>query len=111
MDTMQFDIGLRIKEIRKEANFTVKELADKVGITREFLSAVENNTKPISFTTLSKILNELNISLEDFFNFKNLTILSPGLNQLLEVSKGLTDGQYKLLIEIAKEFNNLNKAQ
>jgi DNA-binding XRE family transcriptional regulator len=38
----EFD-GLKLKKIRKEAGYTQKQVADRVGLSRETVSAIENN--------------------------------------------------------------------
>lgn len=56
----------RIKQERERSGFTQKELAEKLGITREYLSAVENNHKEPSMKLLQQIAKVLDVP------FKNL---------------------------------------
>jgi transcriptional regulator with XRE-family HTH domain len=68
---MQKDVILqisnKIKEKRKERQITLQELADKAGVTKGFISQIENNRTVPSLTVLLSIIRSLNIDLNDFF--------------------------------------------
>ncbi len=89
------DLGNHIKQLRKSKNLTAVQLATMVGITREHLSAVENNIKPISLSTLEKVCDVLGVTLTEFF--ADESDLSPELSQLLRTAKTLTPEQLKML--------------
>lgn len=92
------NVGGKIKELRKERNMTASQLADIVGITRAHLSGVENNLKPVSFSTLNKICEALGITMYDLFCQDSPDdILTKEQKSLLEASKHLTDTQMKKL--------------
>jgi transcriptional regulator with XRE-family HTH domain len=62
-------IGLRIKEIRMQAEQTQEAIAFKAEIDRTFMNHVENGRRNVSVETLEKVLcNGLEISFKDFFN-------------------------------------------
>ena len=54
---------LRIKEFRANKNLTQKQLADKVGISRSFLSELENGKYDISLNLLIKIGEVLEVDI------------------------------------------------
>src|SRR5215469_7497844 len=56
--------GDRIKEIRDARGMTQDQLADKAGISKGFLSDVENNKRNISSENLLKIANVLGASVD-----------------------------------------------
>lgn len=56
--------GDRIREIRDARKFTQDYLADKAGISKGFLSDVENNNKNISSQALLRIANVLGASVD-----------------------------------------------
>jgi transcriptional regulator with XRE-family HTH domain len=71
MDQLEKDIlnnlGARLKFYRKLKGYTNYEhLAYDIGISRSQYGKYENGGN-IKFTTLCKILNHLNITLEEFF--------------------------------------------
>jgi len=56
--------GDRIKEIRDARGMTQDQLADKAGISKGFLSDVENNKRNISSENLLRIANVLGASVD-----------------------------------------------
>ena len=64
-------IGEEIKKNRNEKGFTQDELAEKIGISRNYISDLENNRYTPSVKTLSKIA----------------VVLQMDLNFLLEMSE------------------------
>ena len=62
-------LGLRIKELRKEKNFSQEELADLSNLDRTYINSVENGKRNISIINIEKIANAFDLKLRDFFNF------------------------------------------
>ena len=60
-----FELGEKIKLLRKEKNLTQQELANKAGISRQTLSHLENGKiGTVSIRVLIVILNELGYELD-----------------------------------------------
>ena len=53
-----FKIGVLIQEARKKQHLTQKQLADKVGTTKNYISRIENNASDIRLSTLMRIVRE-----------------------------------------------------
>lgn len=53
-----FKIGVLIQEARKKQQLTQKELAEKVGTTKNYISRIENNASDIRLSTLMRIIRE-----------------------------------------------------
>ncbi|MFX5530058.1 helix-turn-helix transcriptional regulator, partial [Acinetobacter baumannii] len=64
---MQEDIIIQItnklKELRKEKNITLQELADSAGVSKGMLSQVENNRTIPSLTVFLNIIKSLQIDI------------------------------------------------
>jgi transcriptional regulator with XRE-family HTH domain len=60
-------ITTKLKDIRKEKNLTLHELAEIVGVTKGMLSQVENNRTIPSLTVFLNIIKSLQIDINDFF--------------------------------------------
>ncbi|MGK0363075.1 MAG: DNA-binding XRE family transcriptional regulator [Saprospiraceae bacterium] len=58
------DIGLMIKQTRKDLGITQSELAEKIGTTKHYISRIENNKSGIELATLQKITEGLGKRLE-----------------------------------------------
>ncbi|MCF8010601.1 MAG: XRE family transcriptional regulator [Clostridiales bacterium] len=57
------NLGIRIKKIRLNNNFSVRKLAGKIGVTASFIYQLEQNKVSPSFTTLKNIATNLNTSI------------------------------------------------
>lgn len=66
-------LGKHIKYLREERNLTIKELALKTGIRREYLQKIENGSayRVLLEKHLLKIADSLKIKLSELFNYKN----------------------------------------
>lgn len=51
-----FKIGVLLHEARLEKGLTQKELAEKTGTTKSYISKIENNVKEVRISTLQKIV-------------------------------------------------------
>ena len=54
-------MGKRIKELRTNAKFTQKELADRLGVTKSTITAYENDSRTPSYDVLIKIARVFNV--------------------------------------------------
>ena len=57
--------GVRLRELRKERQWTQTRMADKFGIDRTFISDVERGRKSISLNLLEVIALGMKLSLSD----------------------------------------------
>ena len=61
-DTLWIDI----KKLRVEREWLQKEAAERLGVTRAHLSAVENRKRGISKSVMAAIIRVFDVSYEDF---------------------------------------------
>ena len=64
-------VGKRIKELRKQQGLSQEEFAFKCELDRTYITSLERGKRNIALENLEKIANALNITLSEFFNFKN----------------------------------------
>ena len=64
-------LGNVIRNIRKSNKMTIKELSDKIGVSKSLISQVERGEVLPSLTTLEKIAGVLEIPVSDLFEVKN----------------------------------------
>ena len=67
------NLGVTIKNIRKQKGQTQSEFASACGISQTYLSQLENNQREPNLSTLKIISNELNVPLPILF-FLSLNI-------------------------------------
>lgn len=61
----------KIKVLRAEKELTQEELAEKVGVTRQTILAIEKNKYLPSLLLAFKIAREFGLEIEEVFSFKN----------------------------------------
>ncbi|QEK12620.1 helix-turn-helix domain-containing protein [Crassaminicella thermophila] len=99
-----FDIGSRIRNIRKQNKMNMTELAKKINLTQPQLSRIENNVNMVQFDTLEKICKVFNISLSEFFKDHDSNNIS--IDDVIKELQGLTPSQLeaiKITIKAMKE--------
>jgi putative transcriptional regulator len=64
-------INNKIKVLRAEKGFTQEELAEKVGVTRQTILAIEKNKYVPSLLLAFRIAREFGLEVEEAFSFKN----------------------------------------
>ena len=60
-------LGQRIKQTRETAKLTQAELAEKIGLSTNFIGMVERGERNTKFSNVYKIVAALNCTLENFF--------------------------------------------
>lgn len=62
MDHYVVELGKRVKQQRLAQKMTQAQLAEKAGITAQYLSHIENGNQKMSIAVFSRICNALNVS-------------------------------------------------
>ncbi len=62
-------VGIRIKELRGKLGISQEELGFRSGVHRTYIASLEVGKRNVSIATLEKIVNALEISFSEFFNF------------------------------------------
>lgn len=62
-------VGKRIKELRGKLGISQEELGFRSGVHRTYIASLEVGKRNISIATLEKIVNALEVSFSEFFNF------------------------------------------
>lgn len=65
---LQIQFGLRVRQLRKEQGLSQEALAFKAEIDRTYMTSVENGKRNVSVQNIEKIINALEISIQDFFS-------------------------------------------
>ena len=59
--------GLRVKELRKEKGLTQTELAEKIGLSNNFIGMIERGERNTSVDKIFKLAKAFNMTLAEFF--------------------------------------------
>ncbi len=68
-DAVYKNLGIRIKYLREKTHLTQEKLAEKSGISLDYLGKIEVNINRPGLKTLIKISNALNIHIKALFDF------------------------------------------
>jgi len=93
------EFGLRIREARKNRRLTMRELAEKINITENFLARIESNNGKAGLGTIVKICNELKISLDYLFQDSLFEMEAETLNL-----EALSEPDKKFIIKTIKNL-------
>ena len=65
-------IGKRIKYLREKRNLTQEKLAEKSGLSLDYIGKIEVNINQPGMKALIKIADALNVEMINLFDFKDL---------------------------------------
>src|SRR5437899_4703370 len=69
----EIDVGERLREIRTARRQTLREVAERAGLSESFLSQVERGRSSASIASLRRIAEALGVSMADLFQPSGLT--------------------------------------
>jgi len=61
--------GKRIKQLRKKAEYTQEQLAEKIKVSTKYIQFLESAKRKPSIKTLNKIARALSVKVKDLFTF------------------------------------------
>ena len=99
-------LGNKLRELREKAGFKQKEIAEKVGISSQYLSRVENNGQRVSVFQLNQILEAIGKTLSDVLEDadaekKKLTLNGDEISNLSNGEKMAFAEKVKLFFKVA----------
>lgn len=65
---MNLNIGKKLKKLRNNNGYTLKQLSEICGLSISFISDIENNRRNPSIENLNKLADALGISVNDFLD-------------------------------------------
>ena len=101
-------IGEIIKSARKNANLNQAQLAEKLSMTEKNISNIENGKQFPQVNNFLRILEVLNLSIEDF-GVKNISEIQKAKNELLQNIYLATPAELEVYTEILQSVKKLNK--
>ncbi len=99
MDNLKQLFGRRIRELRKRKGYTQEKLAELVGIEPRNLLKIENSQTFPRIQTMQKLLEILNCSPNELFNFSHLNDIEYMRQKVME-SIQTNDELVKLIYKI-----------
>lgn len=93
-------VGKRIKEYRIKAGLTQEELAEKVGISPNYLSAIERGVKLVRLDKLVCVINEINCTADDILMDVIKKSYEKKTSVLLDTLSKLPEHEQKRIYEV-----------
>lgn len=94
-------LGQKIKKVRQSKKISQEELAEKIGIASRTLCGIENGENFMTAETLDKIVDALEISVEDLFQ---VNYLKPQADLVEEIVQDVRAVRSREKIEIIYRF-------
>lgn len=95
-------IGKRIKVARIRMEITQEQLADKVSVSPTHLSNIETGSTRVSLTTIVKVANALNVTVDDLL-CDNLVKARPQFERDMQsLLNGCNDHEVRVAYKVAK---------
>lgn len=103
-------IGMNIKSERNKQNMTQEQLAEKAGITTNFLACIEVGIKRGSFETYVNIANALHVTL-DILTAEVVPACkdNPLKNRLNYCFDNVSEEMQKLMVKIAEDIADIHR--
>jgi transcriptional regulator with XRE-family HTH domain len=67
MEDVRKRFGARIRELRTGKNWSQEELADRCGLHRTYIGAVERGEQNVSLVNIDRLAHTLGVSLAELF--------------------------------------------
>ncbi len=110
--TAASDIGSFIKAQREAAQVSVRQLAEKAGVSNPYLSQIERGLRKPSAGVLNQLAKALRVSAEVLY--VQAGMLEPGptseVRDAIVADATITEGQKQVLLDIYTSFVQQNEA-
>ena len=112
VSTAASDIGSFIKAQREAAQVSVRQLAEKAGVSNPYLSQIERGLRKPSAGVLNQLAKALRVSAEVLY--VQAGMLEPGpkneVRDAIVTDTAITEGQKQVLLDIYTSFVQQNDA-
>ena len=93
-------VGMVIKKYRKEKGYTQFQMAEKIGVSEFYISALETGSRKPGRETLIKLSNEMSMPIEALLEMETEQSIKFAAEELYNKIKGLPTDQQKKVIRI-----------
>lgn len=97
---MTSKLGKILKKNRKEKGYTQFELAEKIGVSEFYISALETGSRKPGRETLIKLSNEMNMPIEKLLELKTDESIKIASDELYAKINTLSKEKQKQIINI-----------
>lgn len=104
MKSTKMLLGARIKELRKRAEMSQEQLAEKIDVDPKHLSRIEVGRGYPSLDALENIASVLNVELKELFEFQHLDSADSVSNAIDSLLESTNDNEKRVLLKLLRAF-------
>lgn len=93
-------VGMVIKKYRKEKGYTQFQMAEKIGVSEFYISALETGSRKPGRETLIKLSNEMSMPIEALLELETEQSIKFATEELYNKIKGLPMEHQKKVVRI-----------
>ncbi len=97
-----YEIGQRIRKMRKAHDLSQEELAEKIGISTTHMSHIETGNTKLSLPVLVSISQALGVQTDDLLFESANTSKNNALNEIIELLDTCTPQQVRVIQDIIR---------
>lgn len=106
MSTRKILLGKRIKELRKRAELSQDQLAEKVGIDGKYLSRIEVGKRNPSLDTLEGLADSLQVEMKELFEYSHHDSVAASPRDIESALTGASTEELQLIFKLIKAVRN-----
>lgn len=95
--------GQKLKNVRKSQGYTQASFAEKVGLSTNYYSAIENGLKIPQLDTLVEICNALKISLDDILIDQLEIVPERSIQKVVDEYKAMSAQEKRSVVDILSQ--------
>ena len=100
-------LGERIQYYRTRNKLTQQQMADGVGLTREYVSKIENAAENVSLDTLVDIANRLEVSMDDLLADSLVASSSLSSSRMQDILLYCTPIEEDIIVKLAADLRKI----
>ncbi len=97
-----FEIGQRVRRIRKARGISQEELAERVGISNTHMSHIETANTKLSLPVLVALAEALEVGTDDLLYDAPRESAAAAVRELTAILENCTTGQAKVIVNLVK---------
>lgn len=102
MDTQKL-FGKRIKELRKQSNYTQEQLSEILGVFQKQIGNIETGTTFTTMNNLEKMADVFGVEIQDLFNFSHLKSNEEIIKEINLLINQASDDKLRIIYKIVKD--------
>ena len=94
----------RIKELRKQSNYTQEQLSEILGVFQKQIGNIETGTTFTTMNNLEKMADVFGVEIQDLFNFSHLKSNEEIIEEINLLINQASDDKLRIIYKIVKDI-------